>query len=88
MNREITCPIKVAMLGMGNMGRAHALELLKMDDVEIVALCSATDGAKRFNEEYGTSVPVYNDYDKMLDEVEFQALYVTLPPYAHNGQIE
>lgn len=88
MNKKMTCPIKVAMLGMGNMGRTHALELLKMNDVEIVALCSATDGAKRFNEEYGYSIPVYNDFDKMLAEVEFQALYVTLPPYAHTGQIE
>lgn len=80
--------IRVAMLGMGNMGCIHANELRKMDDVEITALCSATDGARKYNEANSTSYPVYDDFDQMLNNEEFDALYVTLPPYAHNGQIE
>lgn len=80
--------IRVGMLGMGNMGRAHIEQLRKMDDVEVVALCSAKDGARRYNAEFGTNYPVYDDFLKMLDEVEMDAVYVTLPPYAHDGQIE
>ena len=45
--------IRVAMLGMGNMGRTHIAQLRKMDDVEVVALCSVTDDAKKYNEENG-----------------------------------
>lgn len=80
--------IRVAMLGMGNMGRAHIAQLRKMEDVEIAALCSATDGALKYNEENGTDFPVYTDFDRLLNEVELDAVYVTLPPYAHDGQIE
>lgn len=80
--------IRVAMLGMGNMGRTHIAQLRKMEDVEVVALCSVTDDAKKYNEENGTSFPIYDDFDRMLEEVALDAVYVTLPPFAHNGQIE
>ena len=76
------------MLGMGGMGVTHATQLLKMDDVEIVAMCSATGGGDRFNAEKGLNIPVYSDFDKMLEETETDAMYVSLPPFAHNGQIE
>ncbi|MBQ2755096.1 MAG: Gfo/Idh/MocA family oxidoreductase [Oscillospiraceae bacterium] len=80
--------IRVAMLGMGGMGFEHAGNMLKMEDVEIVAMCSATGGGDRFNAEKGLNIPVYSDFDEMLDKVEMDALYVCLPPFAHNGQIE
>lgn len=80
--------VRVAMLGMGNMGRTHIAQLRKMDDVEIVALCSAADGARQYNESAGTHYPIYHDFDRLLGEQELDAVYVTLPPYAHNGQIE
>jgi len=84
MNKKI----KVAILGMGGMGYAHADQLLKMDDVEIAALCSTSDNAQRFNESRGTAIPIYHDFDRMLEEVALDALYVNIPPYAHCGQIE
>ena len=80
--------IRVAILGMGGMGCTHADQLLKMDDVEIVALCSTSDNAQKFNESRDISIPVYHDFDRMLDELEIDALYVSIPPYAHCGQIE
>ena len=80
--------IRVAMLGMGGMGYTHADELRKMDDVEIVALCSTSDNAARYNESRSADYPIYSDVDRMLDEVKMDALYVNLPPYAHCGQIE
>jgi len=80
--------IRVAMLGMGGMGCTHAAQLHKMEDVEIVALCSNSDDAIRFNEQTGTDYPVYRDFYRMLDEVKIDALYVAIPPFAHSGQIE
>ena len=81
--------IRVAMLGMGNMGTGHLDVLRQFDDVEPVALCSSRlEPAAQYNESRGTAYPIYTDFDRMLDEVEFDALFVCLPPYAHCGQIE
>lgn len=81
--------IKVGMLGMGNMGRAHAAQLRKLRGVEIAALCSnPIDDAERYNRENGTDYPAYLDFDRMLAEVPMDVLYVCLPPFAHDGQLE
>ena len=81
--------IKVALLGMGNMGRAHALNLRKMPEVDIVGLCAVPiDDAMKFNLEFHTAYPTFDCFDKMLEQVEMDALYVCLPPFAHDGQIE
>ena len=75
--------LRVAMLGMGNMGRTHVSELRKMPEVEIVSLCSMpVDDADLYNRQNGTSYPVFEDFDRMLDAVAMDALYVCLPPFA------
>lgn len=80
---------KVAILGMGNMGRNHLNELRKFEDVEIVSLCSVPrEVAEEYNAANGTNYPIYTDFDQMLAEREIDALFVCLPPFAHDGQIE
>ena len=32
--------LRVGVLGMGNMGKAHARSMMKMENVEIAGLCS------------------------------------------------
>lgn len=81
--------IRIAVLGMGTMGRRHAAILTKRDDVEIVGLCAKpTDDALKFNRDFQTDYPVYEDFYTMLKSVPMDALYVCLPPFCHDGQIE
>ena len=81
--------VRVAMLGMGNMGVNHLNELRKMEDVEIGALCSLpAQPALAYNEANATHYPVYEDFDQMLAQTPIDALFVCLPPFAHQGQIE
>jgi len=81
--------VKVAMLGMGNMGKSHSNHLMQIQDVEIVAMCCENiSDAKKFAEDNNLNVKLFNDYYQMLEKVEFNVLYVCLPPYAHNGQVE
>lgn len=81
--------IRVAILGMGNMGGKHLDILREMEEVEVVALCAHRAAtAVAYNEEHGTDFPVYEDFDRMLAERDMDALYVCLPPFAHCGQIE
>ncbi len=81
--------LRIGILGMGGMGSRHAGNLLKLEGVELAAICSLPkDDADRFNKNNSTSVPAYDDFDRMLAEVPLDALYVCLPPFAHDGQIE
>lgn len=81
--------LKIAILGMGGMGRAHADQLRKIPEVEIAALCTRSiEDAKEYNRQNNTDYPVFDDFDRMLETVSMDALYVCLPPYAHDGQIE
>lgn len=81
--------IRVAMLGMGNMGSQHLTILRSFEEVEIAALCARrAETAEQYNRDHGTSFPVYEDFDRMLEEQKIDALWVCLPPFAHCGQIE
>lgn len=81
--------IRVGIIGMGNMGRAHGGNLAQMPQVEIGALCSqnAAD-AESFATEKGLSCPIFTDAYQMLEQVKLDAVYICLPPYAHDGQLE
>ena len=82
-------PVRVGFLGMGGMGFRHAGNMEKLQGVSIAAMCSLPKSdAERFNTQHQSSYPVYEDFQRMLDEVPMDVLYVCLPPYAHNGQIE
>lgn len=81
--------IRIAMLGMGGMGKNHSNNLRGIEGVEIVAFCSKPiDDAKQYVSENDLQTPVYEDFYKMLEEIEFDALYVCLPPFSHDGQVE
>lgn len=81
--------IRVAVVGMGNMGRGHSGNLMQMEDVELVALCDEFPAAaEAFKEEKGLACAVYSDFYKMIEELPLDAVYICLPPFCHNGQVE
>jgi len=82
--------LNVGILGAGNMGTMHARNLSKLKEVDIVAVCSkplltAKKLIKQINRE---SIPVYDDFNIMLEEAQMDALYICLPPFAHEEQLE
>ncbi|QHW34783.1 Gfo/Idh/MocA family oxidoreductase [Paenibacillus rhizovicinus] len=81
---------KVGMLGLGSMGQKHVKNLLELPNVEVAAICGSTiDKAVAFSMEYtGGSARAYDSFDDMLDEEALDAVYICIPPFAHNGQVE
>ena len=74
---------------MGHMGAIHANNLLQMEDVTVSALCSLPIAeAEAFAKEHRLNCGVYDDAHEMLAREKLDAIYVCLPPFAHNGQIE
>ncbi|MBI3923669.1 MAG: Gfo/Idh/MocA family oxidoreductase [Armatimonadetes bacterium] len=77
--------VRVAFLGTGIIAHRH-LEILSRDpDVKVVGLCDpikekSEAAARRFG---GKG---YADYRTMLEVEKPEAVYVCLPPFAHDGQ--
>ncbi len=67
---------KIAIVGLGVMGRNHYRTLKKMDSVEIVGLCDITEKS-----EYDE--PFYTDLPTMLDEVKPEAVIIAAPTFLH-----
>ena len=82
--------IKVAILGAGGMGHVHARNVLKVGNAQVTAICSRTlASANRLNDSILAGKALcFDDFDAMLEQADFDALYVCLPPFAHTGQIQ
>jgi predicted dehydrogenase len=81
--------LKAAIIGAGNMGKAHAKRLIKLG-VEVVALCDNNPAAiqKFMDDVKPEGIILYECFDKMLEESNFDMLFICLPPFAQEGQFE
>ena len=69
--------ISVAIIGMGIMGNNNANTALKVPGVEIVAACDLYKGRlKRAKELYGKDIFVTNDYRKILERKDIDAVFI------------
>ncbi len=78
-------PVKVGFVGAGGIANAHMNVLQAVDDVQVVAVSDvdqdrAESAAARF------VAKAYSDYREMLDSERLDALYVCVPPFAHEEQ--
>jgi len=75
--------IRVAIYGCGRFAnRVHIPNLLKLDKVEIVALCDVNPQALKSTAEAFNISKTYQDGHKMLDGEEIDVLYSVVPAYA------
>ena len=77
--------IKLGVLGVGPRGECLLNTYSACPLVEITAICDHAQGiaegvAKKFFEETGNHVKVYTDYEKMMRERDFEALFITVDP--------
>ncbi|MEK3889965.1 Gfo/Idh/MocA family protein [Bacillus sp. FSL K6-3431] len=78
--------VKVGFLGVGGIATVHLKNVQKMEMAEIVAVCDISEeNAKKQGEAFQATV--YTDFQEMLDKEEMDALFVSIPPFAH-GDIE
>ncbi|RKY30263.1 MAG: hypothetical protein DRP67_04835 [Candidatus Omnitrophota bacterium] len=77
--------MRIGFIGCGWIGNEHMKRVSKIEGVEISCICDIDgDKAKIACEKYGGKP--YTDYRKMLDEVEIDACYICVPPFAHKDQ--
>jgi myo-inositol 2-dehydrogenase/D-chiro-inositol 1-dehydrogenase len=80
--------VRIGFIGCGGISRYHMGHLAKIKDAEMVAFCDVQkDRAQATAQEFGvTDAKVFTDYKRMYKEACFDAVYVGLPPFAHEEQ--
>lgn len=76
--------INVAVIGMGIMGNININTALKVPGVQLVAVCDLYDGRlDRARELYGKDLFVTNDYRKILDRKDIDAVIIATGDHWH-----
>ena len=74
---------KVAFVGAGGNASGHMKRVKEVEGATIVAVCDVVeDRAKAAAEEMGAPA-WYTDHRALIDKEDFDALYVSVPPFAH-----
>lgn len=83
--------LKIGIIGTGNMAVRHAKSLLALADrVEIVGVCGTSEAKARvFADTWGLKrAGAFGDMETFLSAVAMDGVVITLPPFAHSGQVE
>lgn len=78
--------IKLAVIGLGNMGRnmIHRLVPRYAEQLELVALCdSSEENLRRESEAVDGAPKLYTDYRTLLSETDADLVYIAVPPSMH-----
>src|SRR3954447_12275241 len=78
--------LRIGFIGCGGNARGHGRRVTQMAETELVALADVSDAAiSAFKEAVpgAHDVPVFNDYEKMLDLVRMDAVEISTPHTLH-----
>ena len=76
-------PLRVLVVGCGNMGTSHARAYHKLDDFEIVGLVSRTPASReRLSAELG-GLPMFGDFDEALAATTPDVVSINTYPETH-----
>ncbi len=88
----MTDPVRMAVIGCGNMGRHHLRNILQQTDTtEIVVLCdplpvAIEESAKIFAEAEQALPPIEPDLQKLLADYDVDAVFIVTPHALHHDQ--
>ncbi|TXT53394.1 MAG: hypothetical protein BAJALOKI2v1_990002 [Promethearchaeota archaeon] len=78
--------LRVGFIGTGVIFDLNILGYLEREDIEISCLCNRTISKaqeKRDKFNLDANIPIYSDYDKMLDQEEIDIVEILLPHHLH-----
>lgn len=85
MTRPARKPLRIAILGCGQIADAHLQELAKIEDVEVVATCDRyRDLAMQAAQRFGVK-GVYDDLAAMLRDERLDIVHVATPAQTHGA---
>src|SRR5437016_3255 len=76
--------VKIGFVGTGGIANSHLGRLAEIEAAQIVALCDvAEERVQEASRRWGGKT--YTDYRQMLETETLDALYVCIPPFAHEN---
>jgi predicted dehydrogenase len=86
--RSANGKLNIALIGFGAQGRVLLESLLKIDTIQLVAICDIWEYARKYGERYlkasGVTVRAYENYEDLLAaEKDLQAVIVATPDFWH-----
>ncbi len=84
MNNQIN-PVRILVVGCGNMGSSHALAYHQLDGFEICGLVSTGKSKEVLNEKLGGDYTLYNNYEEALESTQPDAVCISTYPDTHES---
>jgi len=79
-------PVRVGVVGLGNMGRHHTRVLAEMPHADLVAVADISE-ERRSAVEHSRHIPTYADYGEMLVKADLEAVVIALPTAHHEEAV-
>ncbi|MEN2282604.1 Gfo/Idh/MocA family oxidoreductase [Algoriphagus sp. SE2] len=76
-------PIRILVVGCGNMGASHATSYHQMDEFEICGLAARGNSKIRLNESLKSNYPLFDDFDQALATSQPDAVCISTYPDTH-----
>lgn len=76
-------PIRILVVGCGNMGAAHATAYHQMPEFEICGLVARGESKVRLNKNLGGEYPLFDDFDTALKNTRPDAVCISTYPDTH-----
>lgn len=80
--------VRIGLIGTGNISGAHITALKQVGDAQIVAVCDVDPARAASRAADAGAGEVFTDYQKMLDGVKLDAVWLCTPPTVRSGPIE
>jgi predicted dehydrogenase len=82
---ESKSPLRVLVVGCGNMGASHAFAYQLLDGFEICGIVSTGKSKEVLNEKLGGGYSLFNDYETALKETKPDAVCISTYPDTHEN---
>lgn len=79
----MSSPIRILIVGCGNMGASHATSYHHMAEFEICGLVARGESKERLNKNLEANYPLFNDFKKALEETKPDAVCISTYPDTH-----
>lgn len=76
-------PIRILIVGCGNMGAAHATAYHEMTEFEICGLVARGESKVTLNKTLGSNYPLFDDFEKALTDTKPEAVCISTYPDTH-----
>ena len=82
--------LRVGMIGCCAIGHGHAGKLADLDTVRVVGLCDLVrERAEHVNHTcFGSRAELFTSWRKLIDDCSLDVVCISLPPFAHSGELE